>query len=112
MAIACSVPRFSPNSAGANWLTCTPIGGEAFPPRVTTTLACPGATPHGTCALIWPSETNTSGAAVPLIVTESTSPSLVDTGMELAVDSAAASPLPKMEIRDPGATTMARARLH
>jgi len=44
-------------------------------------------------------------------VTESTSPSLVETGTELEMDSPAASPLPKMEMSEPGATT-ARLRLH
>src|SRR5260370_6737085 len=104
VATACSVPRFRPKSAGANGLTCTLIGADAVPRRVTTTLAGPGLTPQGTCAVIWPLETNASGAAVPAMVTEFTSSSVVERGVELAMESALASPLPNIDMREPGAT--------
>src|SRR5260221_13540047 len=81
------------------------MGDEATPARLTTTFACPGATPQGTCALILLSDTKTSGAAVPPIITESTSPSFEDTGTELEMDSPEASPLPKIEMSEPGAMT-------
>src|SRR5258707_110062 len=87
VAIACSVPRFRPKSAGANGLTCTLTGADAVPPRVTTTLAGPGLTPQGTCALIWPLETNASGAAVPAMVTEFTSSSVGESGVGLWMES-------------------------
>src|SRR5262245_5899851 len=105
VAIACRVPRFNPKSAGANWFTWTAIGWEAVPARFTTTFAWPVFRLHGTCALIWPPETNTRGAAAPLIVTEVTSPRVVDTGTELDTDSPEASPVPKIEISEPGATS-------
>src|SRR6266850_724892 len=103
VAIACWVPRLRLKSAGANGSTSTAIGCEATPARLTTTFVCPGVTPQGTCALIRLSDTNTSGAAVPPIVTESTSPSFDDTGTELETDSPEASPLPKIEMSEPGA---------
>src|SRR5258706_7917034 len=87
VAIACSVPRLKLKSAGANGSTSTAIGCDATPARLTTTFVCPGAAPQGTCALIRLSDTNTSGAAVPPIITESTSPSFEDTGTELEMDS-------------------------
>ena len=43
---------------------------EATPARFTTTFACPGVTPQGACALIRPSDTKTSGAAVPQALTD------------------------------------------
>src|SRR3954447_5650826 len=84
-------------------LTCAATGCEETPARVTTTLAEPGINCQGACALIWRSETNRRRAGVPLMVTESTSASDVERGTEPAMARVEAKPVPKMEIRDPGA---------
>ena len=74
--------------------------------RFTITFAGPGTTSHGTCAVIWPSETDMSGAANPFIVTELTSLSAVESGMELATERPAAKPLPKIEMSEPADTVV------
>src|SRR5216684_3896648 len=77
-ATACGVPRLKPYSAGENGFTCAITGCELSPLRVTIKFACPGIVSQGAWALIWPAETNFNGAGTPLMVTESTSPSVVE----------------------------------
>src|ERR1700689_1250940 len=93
---------FTVNKAGAAAFTVIAFAADSFPLTRATTLAGPAATSLGTCALICPEDTKTTGAVIPLIVTE-TSPIDKGSGVPDAEAAAGAKPEPNIEISDPGA---------
>src|SRR5579864_1457329 len=90
--------------AGANCTTWIGTGCDEPTPFVTTRFAFPGTASQGTWMPICVGEAYATGTAVPLIVTEETSLIVVDRGTVPATWILVDSPVPKIEVNDPGET--------